>query len=255
MPSLSVLSLSLLLGNDARIWIFLYLLSNNWLFFDRKSKVFRHHVTNKMSGGFRRLNDDHEILVNENSAFPQQQPMYAQYILFIDLKISNLYSIIFFSTRQPQGGGSFHDKWRPILRNVFSHLHFDIGIIMFVLLYTSLIMLEMIINLDVSCLVCEFISIVYWMRWEILNENVSDAESTSFESCSEVAASYGSLHFGIFRSWGDIEDLRVWIRDIVREVWGLCGVWFDICPKTISIYRTYLCWLPFYNKSKCKMDR
>ncbi|XP_075240444.1 voltage-gated hydrogen channel 1-like [Convolutriloba macropyga] len=79
-----------------------------------------------MSGGFRRLNDDHEILVNENSAFPQQQPI----------------------TRQPQGGGSFHDKWRPILRNVFSHLHFDIGIIMFVLLYTSLIMLEMIINLD-----------------------------------------------------------------------------------------------------------
>ncbi|XP_063724953.1 voltage-gated hydrogen channel 1-like [Symsagittifera roscoffensis] len=82
-----------------------------------------------MSAGFQRLNDDHEILVNENSGVPLSEPSSTP-------------------TQRLQSGSTFHDRWRLVLRNLFSHLHFDIGIIMFVMLYTSLIMLEMIINLD-----------------------------------------------------------------------------------------------------------
>ena len=43
-----------------------------------------------------------------------------------------------------------NEIWRPWLQSVFNHMHFDIGIVMFVILYVFMILLEMIVNLDVS---------------------------------------------------------------------------------------------------------
>lgn len=108
-----------------------------------------------MSSGFHRLEDDHVVLVDEATSRP------------------NSYFDGDDGTREGDGDGhnpstggtrpsglrgptvvpsstcdSINDIWRPWLQGVFNHMHFDIGIIMFVILYVFMVLLEMIVNLD-----------------------------------------------------------------------------------------------------------